>query len=345
MNINIRTSTIKPMLKIFKDLRDGCFNKQELAELLKHEDYQYEFGRYGQEGLPMSLIKENEFIEFFDTFKSKSLDDIENPRLKMRYESYMAFMDELDEYEKNIEKLLSIEKSVYDNGVVVVQNALPENFELEDIDIVFTISIGNSFGWAYKNGIHFDVINFFKFFDVDNKGTFEAFIGHELHHRAFGKLIHKEAESGEGMFYSFLAYEGLAVMYCNNGSIKLTKPFYEDVPKNLGMDAFTWNYFTENYEEIYRRFQEDVKRIRKDGQSCLQDVVSYWLDIFMPDEDRSQTPTLMHTKNYFIGTEVWGLIHDVYGKEKLYEILNDVDNFSEYYNDALEQIDMAKYKI
>lgn len=90
------------MLKIFKDLRDRCFSKQELVELLKHEDYQYEFGRCGQEGLPMALIKENEFIEFFDTFKSKSLDDIENPRLKMRYESYRAFMNELESMRKTL---------------------------------------------------------------------------------------------------------------------------------------------------------------------------------------------------------------------------------------------------
>jgi len=108
-----------------------------------------------------------------------------------------------------IKSLMDIDPMKYERGLKILEKSLPVGFEIEDIDIVFTISIGNSFGWAYKNGIHFDVLGFFEHYDIDDDHIFECFLGHELHHRAYDKLFYNDAKSAEEKFYAYLAYEGL----------------------------------------------------------------------------------------------------------------------------------------
>jgi len=345
MKINMRMNTIAIMFEIFRDIKNNSYDRAKLLNVLAHPDYEFEFGRYNQEGLPMALISKEEYIDFIENFTTKSIEEIKNPRLKMRYESYHMFLDKLDDYEEHIKKMMLIDSDVYEKGVQVVKDAMPDSSELSDIDIVFTISVGNSFGWAYKNGIHFDVINFFTFFDIDEPNVYECFIGHELHHRSFDKLVTTEPKSAEEHFYCFLAYEGLAVKYCNNGSTKLTKPFNPSIKSNIGMDQYTWGYFTEIYDELHEKFQSDVKRLRLEGESCLQEVMGSWLEIYRPEDDKSKTPVLLHTMNYIIGSEIWGLIHDTYGKEKLYWILNNLGEFSKFYNNALESVGYEHYKI
>lgn len=345
MNINIRIDSLPGMFQIFRDVKNGCFDKTKLLKVLNHSDYRYEFERYNQEGLPLALISKEDYVAFFETFLTKTIEEIENPRLKMRYESYHILLNNLDAYEANIEKLANMDRKVYDDGIQIVERAFPNGFQMDDIDIVFTIGIGNSFGWAYKNGIHFDVINFFQYYTLEDTKEFEAFIGHELHHRSFDKLVSNKPLSAESEFYHFLAYEGLAVKYCNNASTKLTQVFDDSRLPNIGMDQFTWNYFTDNYSDIYKQFQNDIERIRMEGHGCINDIMTYWLNIYLPNEDKTKVQQLKHTKNYFIGSEIWGLIHDIYGKEKLYSLLNNLDEFPYYYNKALENIGMDSYKI
>ncbi|MBI9011024.1 MAG: hypothetical protein JEZ08_02240 [Clostridiales bacterium] len=168
---------------------------------------------------------------------------------------------------------------------------------------------------------------------------------YELHHRSFDRLVTNEPKTEEKQFYCFLAYEGLAVKYCNNGSTTLTKPFNPSIEKNLGMDKFTLDYFTEIYDVIHKKLQTDVKRLRLEGQSCLQEVIASWLEIYRPEDDKTQMPVLLHTMNYIIGSEIWGLIHDHYGKEKLYWLLNNLDEFTSYYNDALRTLNKDELMI
>lgn len=36
---------------------------------------------------------------------------------------------------------------------------------------------------------------------------------------------------------------------------------------------------------------------------------------------------------------MWGLIHDIYGKDKVYEVMNDTKKFPKVFNNALKSIE------
>jgi hypothetical protein len=41
---------------------------------------------------------------------------------------------------------------------------------------------------------------------------------------------------------------------------------------------------------------------------------------------------------YHFGADVWGIIHDTYGREKVFELLRNPSQFFKYYNEALLKI-------
>ena len=57
MKLSIRESTVAPMARWLKQAKDtGIRDEQKLRQILKHEDYQVEFARYGDPGLPVCGI-------------------------------------------------------------------------------------------------------------------------------------------------------------------------------------------------------------------------------------------------------------------------------------------------
>jgi len=111
------------------------------------------------------------------------------------------------------------------------------------------------------------------------------------------------------------------------------------------MDSYTWSYFDRIYDHIHNTFKRDVNRLRIEGDSCFNEVISEWYNPYREGDDQNKPPILMHTRNYMLGSEVWGLIHDTYGKKKVYWLLNNLNEFSSYYNKALKMIGYDKYMI
>lgn len=51
----------------------------------------------------------------------------------------------------------------------------------------------------------------------------------------------------------------------------------------------------------------------------------------------------MQSRDYSFGNDIWGVIHDVFGKDKVYEVFRNPDIFLEVYNDAVIKIGKEKY--
>lgn len=64
-------------------------DEKTLREILKMKDYQVEFARYSQEGLPVCGISFEEAVDFFLNFDKKSFD---NPPFRIQKRIFYSFL-------------------------------------------------------------------------------------------------------------------------------------------------------------------------------------------------------------------------------------------------------------
>jgi hypothetical protein len=341
MEINIRYSTIPKMLEVCKKHKEGKLYRIELEELLEHEDYKVEFDRYNTEGGPRGGFSKEEYVDFFMDFFTLDEDKIENERLKMRYEQLKYLFDNLEFYEENFKKVHSIDKNHVLKALEYTYFGLPSEVRFERLDIIFSIGLGNSGGWFYKHFSHYDLVHFLKEFDVN---TIVNTMAHECHHIGYMKLssgMDFDKLTPEEYLYFFLAGEGLAVKYCNNAEGVLTKSIYNS-EVNIGLNSDTWKYLKGDFENTFKEFKAQIYKIRNNEIRTIDDLSAYineyWMNLYTPEQDKSEVPKLSHSRNYFMGCDVWGLIHDVFGAEKVFEVLTDLKQFPIAFNSALEKI-------
>ncbi|MEC9489021.1 MAG: DUF5700 domain-containing putative Zn-dependent protease, partial [Halanaerobium sp.] len=232
MKIGISYETVGEMLELCRQLREGRLDRGRLEALLDHPDYQLEFARY--EG----RVSREEFMEFFTNFFQLNYEDIMNDDFKVHYENYQYLFANLDLYQEEYDKLKAYKVEDFNHQAEIALRGLPDGLELGNLKMVFTISIGMSFGWVWGNCSHFDVIQLIKTFGVEE---FLSAVAHEIHHIGTEKLYEKIDIDNlplEEMFYLYFSGEGLAVKYCNNAEGHLSRPLYPG-KTNVGLDDFT----------------------------------------------------------------------------------------------------------
>jgi len=340
MEINVRYETIPKMIELCKKHKAGKLDKQELNELLEHDDYKVEFNRYNSGGNPRGGFSKEEYIEFFMNFFNLNVDEIKNVRLKMRYHDLKYFFDNLDFYEEQSKKIYDITKEFIAEALEYTFYGLPQNIKFDRLDFIFSVGLGNSGGWFYENCSHYDIVQYLKDFDLYNiKHT----IAHEIHHIGLYKYIddlkiEEKLTPAEYMFL-LLAGEGLAVKYCNNGEGVLTRRIYKDEIANIGMDRFTWDYLNSDFDNTFNNFKTQVRQLERNEITDINKLISeYWFSLYTAEQKNTEVPKLKHSRNYSLGNDLWGLIHDVYGKEKVFDTLQHLDQFVEVLNSALVSI-------
>lgn len=340
MEISVRNSTLPKMLEICKKHKRSELHKEELEEILEHDDYKVEFDRYNSGDNPRGGFSKEEYVEFFMNLFSLDVNEIKNERLKLRYKDLKYFFDHLDYYEAQVKRLNEITEKQILEALKYTFKGLPESIKFERLDFIFSVGLGNSGGWFHKSYSHYDIVHYLKAFDLD---IIMHTIAHEIHHVGFLKFIEtlkiEENLTPEENLFLFLAFEGLAVKYCNNGEGNLTSRIYKNEVPNIGLDKLTWNYLNSDFDNIFNNFKTQVKKlISKETADVNQLISDYWLSLHSSEQDKSELPKLKHSRNYSLGNNLWGLIHDVYGKEKVFETIQDLSKFTEVLNPALERI-------
>ncbi|MDF2672567.1 MAG: putative zinc dependent peptidase [Clostridiales bacterium] len=342
MKINISFEVIDEMLELSRQVKDGRLDMERLNRVLDHPDYQIEFERYN------GRVSREEFIDFFSNFFSVNYEKITNRDLKTRYDNMKYLFDNIDYYKTECNKIKQFSKDIFKKQAEIAKRGLPDDLEFEEVSFIFNIGIGMSFGYPYKDYTVYDIVHLIR------NETFESFLSvlsHEIHHVGISQLentLDLDKLSLEGLFYLYFSGEGLAVKYCNNGEGNLTKRIYDSEP-NLGMDLFTWKYLNDDFEDTFQTFKKHINMIRSVELSTRENLnkifSDYWMNAYTSEQDKNEPPKLKQSRNYSLGNDIWGVIHDVFGKEKVYEVFKNPECFPDVYNEAVKKIGKDMYTI
>ena len=322
MKINFNTETLAPMLAWLKEYKTtGKRDERKLRSILSMPDYGIEFARYGNSNLPVCGINFEEAVDFFMHFDDK---DFENPRLQYKKPYFMAFFDDLESRLKKLEMFQHLTQDDCARIESLLSASLPEKVvgKMEDITIILIVSMGNSMGWPYQSYVDYDVANLHLFETLDD---FLRLTAHEIHHLFVGQMLGQEGVSPEGFFLQNFAYEGLAVHFHNNLGTKYKAKKYPW--STCMMDESDMAFYEAHFDEIFRKIQADYQRAKTMSLEEVSDMVSNEYETFeYMGKKISQFPT------YYFGCYLWGLIDLHYGKEVLFETLQDPKRFVSLYN-------------
>ena len=341
MKICISYSSISCILQLLRKKKDGNLKMRDIENVLRHPDYRFEFRRYGQR------VSESAFIIYFMNFETLQEEEIENFDLRNHHSFWLDIFMHIDNYEKQIQSFFDkLSKEDIDKAILLVKQSFPSSFSLVDSKLLFTCGIGQSFGYPYRNCIHFDILQLIKNKEYPH---FSYLLAHELHHLVFKKNIRKEDKHLEGYFVQSFASEGLAIKFTNNVQGFLSKKRFLDRKENVGLDEFSIQYLNKEFDNTWREFKSDIYKIRHGKINTLQEVnkriSSYWLNCFIEGQEYLEIPKLKQSRYYTFGNEIWGTIYDVYGMETLYYVVNHPEEGIAYFNNALNFIHKEEYAI
>ncbi|TVP94554.1 MAG: hypothetical protein EA374_06565 [Acholeplasmatales bacterium] len=340
MKITVHNTTVPMMIAWLKDHQSGQASATQLDSILAHPDYAFEFERYG-DAVPKEAFKAL-LLNLPEVYE-----DARNlVHLRMRAQPLHDFYKRLDTYKAQL-PLIEIPEHIIDAQTRLARAGLPDDIGIEHVQIIITLGIGASFGYVHGHHVHFDFLQLAK---EKSAAEFQASLAHEIHHVGFNHLLNPsylQTLSLEALFYLYFSGEGLAVKYCNNAEGVLSKALYGG-PKNIGLDPFTWRYLNDDFDKTFKHFKATRKAI-KDGHFTREDfqtdLRTYWMHPYTDQRDTNDTPDLKQFRLYSLGNDLWGVIHDAFGKEKVYATLRNLDTFPDVFNAAVSHIGKPAYRL
>lgn len=349
MEITVRGNSIPRMLYMVEEIKKGNKDEWELKQILNEPDYQMEFSRYG------SRVPREEFEAYLMSCLELQTEQIDNVALKIHHEFWKQVFEEPERYQliwKRWSRILT--PTMLLEGVQGALSGLPAWLKLDNLNVVFTMGIGPSFGYPYGDCIHFDLMQLEELYGKEGgQQEFLTVVAHEVHHIGFEKLMsqvdkQKLEESDEGYFCLSLAGEGLAVKFTNNCGGALTCRLHPDQPVTC-LDSYTISYLMGDFEDTFERFRDTVVKIRqgklKGHKAVDKELREYWYNLYMDGQREGEIPKLKQSRAYTFGCELWGVIYDAFGLEILYDTVLKPWLCIERFNSALDRLGKMEYRV
>lgn len=338
LKIVVHNQALQPMLSwLEKAKTENLRDENRLREILRMEDYSIEFARYGMEGLPVCGISFEEAVDFFLNFDRK---DFDNQRLQVKKNSFLPFYENMGDAVSGLGLFTDFTREDICQIERLLQNGLPEKL-LEhtlEIHILLVISIGNSFGWPYKNYIDFDAANLE---ELHSKEELLHLIAHEIHHMFFGSLVPEEMQPEEYFLLNF-AFEGLAVHFANNQPA-LYKPAKYPGGSFCMADADMALYESE-FDELFYQLRENLEKTRSMTIEQVAQLISREYEQFSYRSLKTgEIHQISQYPTYYLGCYLFGIIDYAFGKERLFEALAKPDTLIDRYNAAVRKVGDPKY--
>lgn len=145
----------------------------------------------------------------------------------------------------------------------------------------------------------------------------------------------------------YFSGEGLAVKYCNNAEGVLSKSIYQSA-NNIGLDDFTWKYLNDDFYNTMANFRKTISDIRDNNIRSVDEldklILGYWMNPYTEEQDKKEIPKLKHFRLYSFGNDIWGIIHDCFGKSVVFETLRNPESFPVIFNNCLHKIGCKQFK-
>lgn len=321
MKFHLEMSSILPMLKFLKEIKNGKVDRATLCDIFNHPDYCFEIERY-------NIKSKKLLIDYFmqlNTIKEQDIPELDSPRkdiLKHKHSRWLIAYQDPDYYAELYKKVIStLTDEALEYACETAKRGLAGDMEIGDVQAISTMSIGTSYGYVHQGAFHFDLMGIDEYGGLDN---LPKVLAHEIHHLALMKHVppFNDNLTLEEQFIQSFAYEGLAIKFCNNAKGVISKPLYEDRPINDGLDAFTMDYLNARFNEACAVFL-DVSNKLSLGEMSKDDMMehlrNYWWNRHTEEQGGSEEARLQQSLFYSFGNDLYGSIYDVYGAEVLFD--------------------------
>lgn len=339
MKAMLCNTAVVPMFELLRKKKTGQLNRGEIEAMLEHADYQFEFRRYEDRVAP------RDFAEYLLNFESLDVSQIKNYDLRNHHRYWLDLYENLDWFEKETEAFFRrFDTTVIDEARQIAVSGFPTSCHFQDCKIIFTCGIGQSFGYAHENGMHFDIMQLLRHYADEN---FKLMIAHEIHHLFFLDNVPFDETNLEGYFLQWFAIEGLAIKFTGNAQGVLSQKLHPEQLADLGLDDTSIAYANSRFNTNFAMFRKHLAQIRSGEISTVEGVrnllVNYWFDLYTDEQSRDEVPQLKQPKLYAFGNDLWGTFYDVYGMDELYETLTHPETFVEKFNGAIRTLGREEY--
>ena len=317
--MKLRTSSIPLMLEYAAESGINQENNQKAADILNHEDYRFEIRRYG-------LDSPDPLVSYFSRFKDIALKDIPDlcPERKTALrDKHALWLDCAANPQKYADRYAQIMGLLTEENLLDLQTrlnaAFPEKTDINDTEVISTLSFGPSFGYVFENALHLDLFGIEKYCTMEE---LPSIILHEIHHLQIQKMIGDYDTFTENFSllerYIFrFTGEGMAIKFCNNAEGILSKRRNPDLDANIGIPAMP--ILNRHFSEHLSLFQDTVGRIEKgliSASEIEEQFRNYWWNPYLYPEERE---FLEQTPIYSFGNELFGSIFDAFGLETMFQ--------------------------
>jgi hypothetical protein len=335
---NLRADTVSLLLDSLADSTASQDRDVAFEQIYAHEDYAIEIDRYSARGfeseLEVSALAET--LRQLVSGRFNALSSIASPHQR----KVLTLISCHDAYRSRWNGFMAGWRWTLSRATEQARRYLPDSACIPDVDVLVTVGLGDSFGWPYRNVVHFDFIQMLD--DFKSFTQLENLLAHELHHIGYESLLAGfNAATSAHQFLLFLAYEGMAIKFFNHPDSVFSKCLDEHM-QNYQIVAADWQYYIEHWDLYFRQFQSDYRLLLKRPQTDVASVTEKWMT-----RERIDDSELMLTQypNYFLGSEIIGMVMDHCGLDTVFDILFGNVGFEDIYDGILGEIGLKKFRI
>lgn len=307
-------------------------------QLYSHPDYALEIERYHSRGTGSGLTPSN----LSEALRSLVLHGVESrtPDLSPHERRVSRLISNYQAYRRKWEGFMQGWQSTLVRSDELARRYLPSEASISEVDVLVTVGLGDSFGWPFRDAIHFDLVhmldNFDSFLELEN------LLAHELHHVGYQSLLSTfDAATSSHKFLLFLAYEGMAIKFFNHPN-SVFSTCVNDEMRGYQIVAADWDYYREHWDYYFREFQSDYRYLCQTPDADISSMIMRWMTDERIDGSGAK---LVQYPNYFIGSEIVGLLFDHCGLHTIFDVLGGRSEFEVIYDRILEEIGLSGYTI
>ncbi len=337
------TGQAREMISILERLRDEPADqalKSDLERVLAGASYTAMFGHYNRSWRPDHLPPP----AFATMVLNAGMEDWEsdNGRVSSMLPHWRAALRSLEQLSQDvsaIERLVA--EGMVGEAIAQAEEWLPEGQAISLAEVHFYLD-GGSFPWAKAGRIGVDILQLPKQADgvTIDLVALQPLLAHEFHHIGISALwseldtdsLSKEQQAAL-QFLMFVVSEGSAIKLVNNAPGGRAPALSQRPTPDFGeAHQADWVVYRAEEAEIFAaadRLLTGLLAGEISADEMNAEIRTYWL----PGPPRSLG------RNYYLGAELLGAIHQVSGVESVFQLLGQPGCLIAEYNEAAERLD------